>query len=142
MPMTAFVRATVIDGHGGQPIEQGTVLVDGGRFLAVGPAASTPVPSTVQVDHRLPSTNPGEVAARIRIAGDRRRLCGQAFAKLVGGASPALGLKARSASESSHSSSVTCLARVSSCRAKSRGSGCSPASRQVSMIFLTLIVVR
>lgn len=49
MPLTAFVRATVIDGRGGVPIEQGTVLVAGGRFVAVGPAASTPVPSDAEV---------------------------------------------------------------------------------------------
>ena len=49
MPLTAFVGATVIDGHGGQPVERGTVLVDGVRFLAVGPAAGTPVPSDAEV---------------------------------------------------------------------------------------------
>jgi imidazolonepropionase-like amidohydrolase len=49
VPLTVFVRATVIDGHGGQPIEQGTVLAEGGRFLAVGPAARTSVPSDAEV---------------------------------------------------------------------------------------------
>ena len=49
MPLTAFVGATVINGHGGHPIEQGTVLVEGGRFLAVGPAPSTPVPSGAEI---------------------------------------------------------------------------------------------
>jgi imidazolonepropionase-like amidohydrolase len=49
MPVTAFVGATVIDGHGRQPIEQGTVLAERGRFLAIGSAASTPVPSDAEV---------------------------------------------------------------------------------------------
>jgi imidazolonepropionase-like amidohydrolase len=49
VPLTAFVGATVIDGHGGQPIEHATVLVEDGRFLAVGSAASTPVPSDAEV---------------------------------------------------------------------------------------------
>jgi|SRR5579871_6376098 len=44
----AVVGATIIDGNGGKPIEEGVVLIKGGRLLAVGDK-STIVPPVAQV---------------------------------------------------------------------------------------------
>lgn len=45
----AFVGATVIDGNGGAPIEDGTVVVRDDRIAAVGPAAEVAVPGDARV---------------------------------------------------------------------------------------------
>ena len=42
--VTALVGGTVVVVDGGPPIPNATVLIDGERIIAVGPAASTPVP--------------------------------------------------------------------------------------------------
>lgn len=41
----AIVGGTVIDGNGGRPIDNATVLVRGDRIVAIGPAASVEVPA-------------------------------------------------------------------------------------------------
>jgi len=43
--VTAFVGATIVDGTGAAPIENGVVIVSGGRISAVGPASSVTVPA-------------------------------------------------------------------------------------------------
>jgi imidazolonepropionase-like amidohydrolase len=43
----AYVGARIIDGSGGPPIENGTLVVQDGKISAVGPASSTSVPSGV-----------------------------------------------------------------------------------------------
>jgi len=43
--MQAFTGARIIDGRGGDPIENGVLLVREGRIEAVGPAAAVPLPS-------------------------------------------------------------------------------------------------
>jgi imidazolonepropionase-like amidohydrolase len=45
----AFVGATVLDGTGADPIENGIVLVRDGRIEAVGPEAEVPVPAQARV---------------------------------------------------------------------------------------------
>jgi imidazolonepropionase-like amidohydrolase len=44
----AFTNARIIDGTGRPPIERGTLVISGGRVVAVGPAASTAVPAGAQ----------------------------------------------------------------------------------------------
>jgi imidazolonepropionase-like amidohydrolase len=44
----AFTNARIIDGTGRPPIERGTLVIGGGRVIAVGPAASTAVPAGAQ----------------------------------------------------------------------------------------------
>jgi imidazolonepropionase-like amidohydrolase len=43
-PITAFVGGTVIDGNGGAPISDATVLVSRGKIVRVGPSSSVKVP--------------------------------------------------------------------------------------------------
>ena len=45
----AIVGATMIDGNGGPPIPNGTILVEGARILVVGSRASVEVPADAQV---------------------------------------------------------------------------------------------
>lgn len=45
----AIVGVTVIDGNGGEPLPETTVVVDGSRISAVGPRASTAVPEGARV---------------------------------------------------------------------------------------------
>jgi imidazolonepropionase-like amidohydrolase len=46
---TALRGARVIDGSGGAPIDSATIVVRDGRIIAIGPAASTPVPNGAEV---------------------------------------------------------------------------------------------
>lgn len=48
-PAVAIVGATVIDGNGGSPIRDATLVVVGKRISAVGPRASVTVPPGAQV---------------------------------------------------------------------------------------------
>ena len=48
-PPLAIVGATVIDGHGGAPIADGTIVVEGGRIVAVGPSADVAAPAGAEV---------------------------------------------------------------------------------------------
>ena len=44
----AFTNARIIDGTGRPAIEKGTLIIGGGRVIAVGPVGSTPVPAGAQ----------------------------------------------------------------------------------------------
>jgi len=44
-PVIALVHVRVIDGTGAAPAEDQTIIIDHGKIAAVGPAATTPVPS-------------------------------------------------------------------------------------------------
>lgn len=44
-----FVHAVIIDGNGGVPLENGTVVVRGKKIEAVGPASDIPLPANAQV---------------------------------------------------------------------------------------------
>jgi imidazolonepropionase-like amidohydrolase len=71
--VTAFVGATVVDGTGAAPIENGVVLVSGGRITAVGPASKVIVPpSATRVDLAGRTLLPGFVNAHGHVAGTRR----------------------------------------------------------------------
>ena len=62
--VTAFVGATVIDGTGAAPLENGIVLVRDGRIAAVGRAAGVTIPAgATQVDLRGKTLLPGFVNA-------------------------------------------------------------------------------
>lgn len=46
---TAIVGATIIDGRGGPPVPNGTVIYAGGRIVAVGPSSTVRVPAGAQI---------------------------------------------------------------------------------------------
>jgi imidazolonepropionase-like amidohydrolase len=48
-PVRALVGGRVIDGTGGPPIDDGAVVIENERIVAVGPAATTPLPAGAEV---------------------------------------------------------------------------------------------
>ncbi len=71
-PALAFVGARIVDGLGGEPIEEGVLLVREGRIAAVGPVADVDVPpgSTV-VDVAGKTIVPGLVNAHGHVGATR-----------------------------------------------------------------------
>ncbi len=55
---TAIVGATVIDGNGGPPLRDATVVVVGERIEAVGPRASVQVPAGASIIDGTGGTSP------------------------------------------------------------------------------------
>ena len=65
----AIVGATVIDGNGGQPLPDATVVVTGKRISAVGPRASVQVPGGAQViDGAGRFVTPGFIDANVHLS--------------------------------------------------------------------------
>lgn len=48
-PYVAFIGAAIIDGQGGTPIENGTLLLQNGRIVAVGPKATVSIPESTTI---------------------------------------------------------------------------------------------
>src|SRR5262249_9513736 len=46
---TALRGARVIDGSGGAPIDNATIVIRGGRIIAIGPSSGTSVPNGAEV---------------------------------------------------------------------------------------------
>ena len=46
---TALRGARVIDGRGGAPIDNATILIRGGRIIAIGSSSATPIPNGAEV---------------------------------------------------------------------------------------------
>jgi len=66
--VTAFVGGRLIDGTG-RVIEHGTVVIDGARIVAAGPAASTPVPAgATRVEVKGKTLVPGLINAHGHVA--------------------------------------------------------------------------
>lgn len=66
--VTAFVGGRLIDGTG-RVIESGTLVIDGARIVAAGPAASTPVPTgATRVDIKGKTLLPGLINAHGHVA--------------------------------------------------------------------------
>lgn len=67
--LTAVVGGTLIDGHGGPPVKDVIVLIDGARIKSVGPRAATTVPQTAAViDARGKYITPGFVDTNVHIS--------------------------------------------------------------------------
>jgi imidazolonepropionase-like amidohydrolase len=67
--LLAFVGATIIDGNGGAPIVDGTVVVRGERIAAAGARAATPVPRGARViDVSGKWITPGFVDANVHLS--------------------------------------------------------------------------
>ncbi|MCZ6915255.1 MAG: amidohydrolase family protein [Gemmatimonadetes bacterium] len=80
-PAKAFVGATIIDGSGAPPIENGVLLVRAGRIEAVGPDASITVPESAErIDVAGRTIIPGLINAHGHI-GDTRGLEGDQYSE-------------------------------------------------------------
>ncbi len=66
---TAIVGATVIDGNGGAPLANGTIVIAEGRITAVGPRASTRVPDGARIiDGSGQFVTPGFVDSNVHVS--------------------------------------------------------------------------
>jgi imidazolonepropionase-like amidohydrolase len=71
--VTAFIGATVVDGTGAAPIDNGVVLVSGGRIRAVGPASQVTIPAGAAIlDLNSRTILPGFVNAHGHVNGATR----------------------------------------------------------------------
>ncbi len=69
--LIAVVGATVIDGTGADPVETGVVVIEDGRFAAVGPASEVDIPAGAEViDAEGKSVMPGIIDGHAHIGGD------------------------------------------------------------------------
>jgi hypothetical protein len=64
----AIVRGTLIDGNGGQPIPNATILVRGGRIVAAGSATTIATPRARESSMRLGSSSLGFVDANVHVS--------------------------------------------------------------------------
>lgn len=65
----AIVGATLIDGNGGAPMPNATVVMRGGRIVAVGPSASVTIPSRTRVlDGKGKFVTPGFIDANVHVS--------------------------------------------------------------------------
>jgi imidazolonepropionase-like amidohydrolase len=68
-PTLAIVGATVIDGNGGAPISDATVIVSGGKIAAVGARASTQVPpGATVIDGKGKFVTPGLIDTNVHLS--------------------------------------------------------------------------
>ena len=86
---TAVVGATLIDGNGGPPVEGVTIVVEGSRIVAVGPTASTDVPSGATVINGAGKfVTPGFVDTNVHISlyggGNKARKESSVFYRMMG----------------------------------------------------------
>lgn len=69
--VTAVVGALLIDGRGGQPLDDAVVVVRGDRIIAVGPRGSVEIPAGADVvDARGLALLPGLIDAHFHLEGD------------------------------------------------------------------------
>ena len=70
--VTAISHVRLIDGRGGPPIEDATVVVRGDRIVAVGPSATTRIPPGAEpIDGQGKSLLPGLIDAHFHLDGDQ-----------------------------------------------------------------------
>ena len=67
--VTAIVGATIIDGNGGPPIENGTIVVSGNRITAVGPRSQVNVPQGANIiDGSGKYVTPGFIDSNVHLS--------------------------------------------------------------------------
>ena len=86
---TAIVGATLIDGNGGAPLPDATIVVEGDRIAAVGPRAEVTVPPGARViDGAGRFVTPGFVDTNVHISlyggGNKDRKESSVFYRLMG----------------------------------------------------------
>ncbi len=66
----AIVHAVIIDGNGGAPIEDGTVIIQGDRIVSVGPAAEVRIPDHAKIiDAHGKTIMPGLADMHVHLTG-------------------------------------------------------------------------
>ncbi len=67
--VTAIVGATIIDGNGGPPIENGTIVMSGNRITAVGPRSQVNVPRGANIiDGSGKYVTPGFIDSNVHLS--------------------------------------------------------------------------
>ena len=65
---TALRGARVVDGTGGAPIDNATIVIRDGRIVAIGSSVATPVPSDAEVvDYTGKTIIPGLISAHSHV---------------------------------------------------------------------------
>src|SRR5688572_122987 len=68
-PAIAIVGATIIDGNGGVPLRDATIVVRGKRIAALGPRSSVPIPSDARtIDGSGKFLTPGFIDTNVHVS--------------------------------------------------------------------------
>ena len=79
--VTAIVGATVIDGNGGAPLRNATVVVSGKRITAVGPRSAVEIPEGARIiDGSGKFVTPGFIDTNVHVSGVMLEQAGKALA--------------------------------------------------------------
>jgi imidazolonepropionase-like amidohydrolase len=66
----AFTNVRIVDGNGGEPVEHGTIVIDGRKIVAVGPALNISIPSGARsIDEGGTTAMPGLADMHVHLAG-------------------------------------------------------------------------
>ena len=69
-PPLAIVHAVIIDGNGGPPVEDGTIVIQGERMLSVGPSAGIKIPGNAKIiEARGKAVMPGIADMHVHLTG-------------------------------------------------------------------------
>ena len=79
--VTAIVGATVIDGNGGAPLRNATVVISGKRIMAVGPRSAVEIPEGARIiDGSGKFVTPGFIDTNVHVSGVMLEQAGNALA--------------------------------------------------------------
>jgi imidazolonepropionase-like amidohydrolase len=66
----AFTNVRIVDGNGGAAVEQGTIVIEGQKIVAVGPASGIPIPlSARRIDENGKTAMPGLADMHVHLTG-------------------------------------------------------------------------
>src|SRR5215469_7547341 len=66
----AFTNLRIVDGNGGSPVEQGTIVTEGRKIVAVGPASNIAIPSGARsIDEGGKTALPGLADMHVHLTG-------------------------------------------------------------------------
>jgi adenine deaminase len=66
----AFTNVRIVDGNGGAPVEHGTIVIDGRKIVAVGPAPNISIPPGARsIDEGATTVMPGLADMHVHLTG-------------------------------------------------------------------------